>query len=148
MTVAREMKEERSADDAGNNLREEVRNILTALEADEDIDNLEEEEVTITEEIAEVLEKSQTSYQLTEMYQRRTYQRKLLRLIKFCVNSKHTTLQKLTNELLYAGAVAVTNSLEMKINKAAERNEPTRRRRLQNKITELQKELNQLKLLE
>ena len=73
MTVAREMKEERSADDAGNNLREEVRNILTALEADEDIDNLEEEEVTITEEIAEVLEKSQTSYQLTEMYQRRTY---------------------------------------------------------------------------
>ena len=57
MTVAREIKEERSADDAGNNLREEVRNILTALEADEDIDNLEEEEVTITEEIAEVLEK-------------------------------------------------------------------------------------------
>ena len=42
-------------------------------EIDEDIDNLEEEEVTIIEEIAEVLEKSQTSYQLTEMYQRRTY---------------------------------------------------------------------------
>ena len=41
--------EERSADDAGSNLREEVRDILTALEADEKIGNLEEEEVAIIE---------------------------------------------------------------------------------------------------
>ena len=51
--------EERSADDRGSNLGEEVRDILTALEADEEISNLEEEEVAIIEEIAEVLERRQ-----------------------------------------------------------------------------------------
>ena len=34
---------------------EEVRDILTGLEADEEISNLEEEEVVIIEEIAEVI---------------------------------------------------------------------------------------------
>ena len=34
--------EERSADDAGNNLGEEVRDLLIALEADEEIGNLDE----------------------------------------------------------------------------------------------------------
>ena len=50
--------EERSADDTSNDL-EEVGYILTALEADEKIDNLEEEEIAITEEITEVLERRQ-----------------------------------------------------------------------------------------
>ena len=36
-----------------------MRDIVTALEADEEIGNLEEEEVTIIEEIAEVLERRQ-----------------------------------------------------------------------------------------
>ena len=35
--------EERSVDDTGNDLEEEVRGFLTALEADEEIGNLEEE---------------------------------------------------------------------------------------------------------
>ena len=47
--------EERSADDTGNNLGEEVRDILTTWEADEEIGNLEEEEVAIIEETAEAL---------------------------------------------------------------------------------------------
>ena len=41
--------EERSANNKGNNLGEEVRYILTSLEADEVIGNLEEEEVAIIE---------------------------------------------------------------------------------------------------
>ena len=49
--------EERSADDTGNNLGEEVRDILTAMEADEKIGNLEEEKVAIIEEIEDVLER-------------------------------------------------------------------------------------------
>ena len=51
-----------------------------------------------------------------------------------------------TNELFYAGAVVVTNRLGVKINKAAERRETMwkRRRRLQNKIKELRKDLSQL----
>ena len=51
-----------------------------------------------------------------------------------------------TNELFYAGAVVVTNRLGVKINKAAERKEPMWRRRLQNKIKELRKDLNLLEL--
>ena len=39
--------EERSADDTGSNLGEEVRDILTVLEADEEIGNLEEEELLL-----------------------------------------------------------------------------------------------------
>ena len=46
---------ERSTDDTGSNLGEEVRDIATALEADEEIGNLEEEEVAITEDIAAVV---------------------------------------------------------------------------------------------
>ena len=52
-------REERSADDTDSNLGDEVRDILTALEADEEIDNLEEEEVAIIEQIGEVLERRQ-----------------------------------------------------------------------------------------
>ena len=51
--------EERSADDISSNLGEDVRDILTALEADEQIGSLEEGEVVIIEEIGEVLERRQ-----------------------------------------------------------------------------------------
>ena len=46
-----------------------------------------------------------------------------------------------TNELLYAGAI-VTNRSRVKINKAAKRKELMWRRRLQNKIKELRKDLS------
>ena len=50
---------ERSTGDTGSNLGEEVRDIVTALEADEEIGNLEKEEIVIIEDIAEVLERIQ-----------------------------------------------------------------------------------------
>ena len=50
---------ERSADDRGDNLGKEVGDILTVLEADEEIGNLEEEEFSIIEETAEMLERGQ-----------------------------------------------------------------------------------------
>ena len=49
-----------------------------------------------------------------------------------------------TDELFYAGAVFGTNRLGVKINKVAERKEPVWRRRLQNKIKEMRKDLSQL----
>ena len=45
-------KKKRSAGDIGSNLGEEVRNILTLLEADEEIHNLQEEKVAIIEELS------------------------------------------------------------------------------------------------
>ena len=58
-----------------------MRDILTALEADEEIGNLGEEEVVIIEKIAEVLERRQKD-KLPVV--RDIPKRKLLRLIKFC----------------------------------------------------------------
>ena len=49
--------------------------------------------------------------------------------------------------MFYAGAVAVTNRLGVKIDKAAGRKEPMWKRRLQNKIKELRKDLSQLEAL-
>ena len=49
-----------------------------------------------------------------------------------------------TNELFYAGAFVVTNKLGVKIDKVAGRKEPMWKRRLQNKIKELRKDLNRL----
>ena len=49
-----------------------------------------------------------------------------------------------TNELFYAQAVVVTNRLGVKIDKVAGRKEPMWKRRLQDKIKELRKDLSQL----
>ena len=49
--------EERSADDTGNNLGEEVGDIFIGLEVDEGFENFEEEEVAFIEEIVEMLER-------------------------------------------------------------------------------------------
>ena len=49
-----------------------------------------------------------------------------------------------TNELFYAGACVVTNTLGVKINKVARTKEPMWKRRLQNKLKELRKDLSQL----
>ena len=51
-----------------------------------------------------------------------------------------------TNELFYAGAVVGTNRLGVKIDKAARRKETMWKRRLQNKIKGLRKDLSQLEV--
>ena len=48
---------------------------------------------------------------------------------------------KKTSELFYAGAAVVTKRLKVKIDKIAWRKEPMWKRRLQNKIKELRKDL-------
>ena len=137
-------RKKRIADDIGSNLGEEMRDSLTALEADEKIGNLEEEEFAIIEEIAEVLERRQKG-KLPAL--RDIPKKKLLgetaKVDKVLCKFKTHSITK-TNELFYAGAVVVTNRLGVKINKAAERKEPMWRRRLQNKIKELRKDLSQL----
>ena len=100
--------------------------------------------VTIIEEIAEALERGQKDKlpALWDILKKKLLQEtakddKVLR--KFKTNS----ITK-TNELLYAGAVVVANRLGVKINEAVERKEPMWRRRLQNKIKELKKDLSLL----
>ena len=54
----------RGTDDTGKHLGEEMREISTALEADKEIGNLEEEQVATIEEIAGLKEDRKMSYQL------------------------------------------------------------------------------------
>ena len=121
-----------------------MRDILTALESDEDTGNLEEKEVAIIEELAEVLERRQKDKLLAI---RNVPKKKLLegtaKVDKVLCKFKTHSVTK-TNELFYAGAFVVTNRLGIKINKTAARKEPMWRRRLQNKIEELRKDLSQL----
>ena len=53
-----------------------------------------------------------------------------------------------TNELFYAGVLVVIKRLGVKIDKVAGRKEPMWKRRLQNKIKELRKDLSQLEASE
>ena len=88
-----------------------VRDILTALEAVEEISNHEEEEVAIIEEVAEVLERRQKD-KLPAL--RDIPKKKLLEEIGkidkvLCKFKTHSITE--TNKLFYAGAVIVTNRL-------------------------------------
>ena len=123
--------EERSADNTNNNLGEEVRDTLTALEADVDIDNLEAEEVAIIEETAEVLERrDKDKLPAFKDIPKKKLLKETAKADKVLCKFKTHSITK-TNGLFYA---VVTNRLGVKVNKAAERKEPMWRRRLQNKI--------------
>ena len=112
--------------------------------AEEQADGLDEEEVAIVTEVAEMIERGRKN-KLPAL--RNVLKKKLLEeTTKFDkVLSKFKTHSILkTNELFYAGAVVVTNRLEVKIDKVAGRKESMWKRRLQNKIKELRKDLSQL----
>ena len=114
--------EERSVDNTVNN-SEEVRNILTALEADEEIGNLEEGEVATIEEISEVLEKRQKDkLPAFRDVPKNKLLEKTAKVNQVLCTFKTNSITK-TNELFYTGVVLVTNRFGVKINKAAERKE-------------------------
>ena len=64
----------RSVEILPDQVGEDVRNVLPEMGAEEQADSLDEEEVVIVMEIAEVIERvGKISYQLLEMFQRRNY---------------------------------------------------------------------------
>ena len=123
-------------------MREEVRGILTALEVDEEVGNLQEEEVTIIEKIAEMLERRQKAIteQIAEVLER-IHKDKVPALRDM---QKNRLLDK-TGKSSYAGAVVVnTNKLGVMINKAAKRKETMRKKSLQDRFKDKRKGLSQL----
>ena len=92
-----------------------MRDILTALEADKEIGNLEEKQVAIIKETAEVLERRQKdkSPPLRDIPKKKLLLQKTAKVDKVLCNFKIHSVTK-TNELFYAGAVAVTNRLGIK----------------------------------
>ena len=107
-------------------------------------DGLDEEEVVIVMEIAEMIERGRKDKLPTL---RNVPKKKLLEqtvmVDKVLSEFKTHSITK-TNELFYAGAFVVTNRLGVTIDKVAERKESMWKRRLQNKIKELRKDLTQL----
>ena len=123
---------------------EDVRNVSPEMGAEEQAGSLDEEEVAIVMEIAEVIERGRKD-KLPAL--RNVSKKKLLeetaKVDKVLSKFKTHGITK-TNELFYAGAVVVTNRLGVKINKVAWTKEPMWKRRSQNKIKELRKDLSQL----
>ena len=138
------VEEARSVEALPDHVGEDVRNVLPEMGAEEQADSLDEEEVVIVMEIAEVIERGRKD-KLPAL--RNVPKKKLLeetaKVDKVLSKFKTHSITK-TNELFYAGAVVVTNRLGVKINKVAWRKEPMWKRRLQNKIKELRKDLSQL----
>ena len=121
-----------------------MRKVLPEKGAEEQADSLDEAEVAIVMEIAEVIERGRT-VKLPAL--RNVPKRKLLeetaKVYKVLRKFKTHSITK-TNELFYVGAVDVTNRLGLKIDKVAGRKKPIWKKRLQSKIKELRKDLSQL----
>ena len=125
---------------------EGLRNVLPEMGAQEQADSLDEQEVAIVMEIAEVIEKGRKGKLQTL---RNVPKNKLLqesaKVDKVLSKFKTDSITK-TNELLYTGAAVVTYTLGVKIDKVADRNETMWNRRLQNKIKLLRKEDRKIKI--
>ena len=138
------VEESRSVEAFLDHVRESVKNVLLEMGAEDQADSLNKGEVAIVMEITEVIERGRKD-RLPAL--RNVPKKKLLEetakvdkvLSKFKIHSI-----KKNNELFYAGAVVVTNRLEVKIDKVAGRKESMWKRRLQKKIKELKKDLSQL----
>ena len=138
------VEEERSLKALPDHVGEDMRNVLPEMGAEDQADSLDEEEVAIVMEIAEVIERGRKD-KLPAL--RNVSKKRLLeetaKVDKVLSKFKTHSITK-TNELFYAGAVVVTNRSGMQIDKVAGRKEPMWKRRLQNKIKELRKDLSQL----
>ena len=136
------VEEARSVEALPDQVREDVRNDLLEMGAEEQADSL-DEEVAIVIEIAEVIERGRKG----KLPPLRTVPKKKLleaaKVDKVLSKFKTHSITK-TNELFYAGAFVVTNRLGVKIDTVARRKEPMWKRRLQNKIKEPRKDLSQL----
>ena len=137
------VEEARSAEALPDHVGEDVRNVLPEMGAEEQADSLDEEEAAIVIEIAEMIERG-TKDKLPAL--RNVPKKNLLeetaKVDKVLSKSKTDSTTK-ANELFYAGTVVVTNRLGVKIDEVAGRKEPMWKRRLQNKIKELRKDLKE-----
>ena len=124
-------------------ISEENKIVLPEMRAEEQADSLDEEEVAIVMEIAEVIERGRKD-KLPAL--RNVPKKKLLeeaaKVDKVLSKFKTHNITK-TNEF-YPGAVVITNRVGVKIAKVAGRKEPMWKRMFQNKIKELRKDLRQL----
>ena len=121
----------------------DMRNVLPEMEAEKQADSLDEEELAIVMEIAEVIERGR-KYKLPALriVPKKKFE-ETAKVDKVLSKFKTHSITK-TNELFYAGAAVVTNRLVVKINMLAWIKKPMWKGRLQNKTKEFRKYLRQL----
>ena len=124
------VEEERSVEALPDHVREDVKNVLPKMGAEEQADSLDEEQVAIVMEIAQVIERGRKD-KLRALKNVPT--KKLLEETAKVdkVLSKFTThsITK-TKELFHAGVVVVKNRLGVKIDKLAGRKEPMQKEKV------------------
>ena len=123
------VEEARSVEALPDHVGQDVRNVLPEMGAEEQADSLDKEEIVIVVKIAEVIERIRKD-KLPAL--RDVPKKKLLeetaKVDKVLSKFKTHSITK-ANELFYAGAAVVTNTLGVKINKVAGRKEPMWNRR-------------------
>ena len=138
------VEETRSVEALPDHVGEDMRNVLLEMGAEQQADILDEEEVAIVMEIAEMIDwgTKDKSPALRNVPKKKLLE-ETAKVDKVLSKFKTHSITK-TNELFYAGAVVVTNRLGVRIDKVTWRKEPMWKRRLQSKIKELRKDLSQL----
>ena len=118
------VEESRSVEALAGHVGEDVRNVLPEMGAEEQDDSLDEEEVAIVMEIAEVIERGRKDrLPALRNVPKKTLLEETAKVDKVLSKFKTHSITK-TNELFYAGAVVFTNRLGVKIDKVAWRKEP------------------------
>ena len=117
---------------------------LLEMGAEEQADSLDEKEVAIVMAIPHVIENGRKDKlpALTNVSKKKLLE-ETAKVDNVLSKFKTHSITK-TNELFYAGAFVVTNKLGVNIDKVAGRKEPMWKRRMQNKVKELRKDLGQL----
>ena len=113
------VEEARSVEALPDHVREEVRNVLPEMGAEVQAYSLDEEEVAIVMEIVEVIERGRRDkLQALRNVPKKKLLEETAKVDKVLSKFKTHSVTK-TNELFYAGAVVVTNRLEVNIYKIA-----------------------------
>ena len=134
----------RSVEALSDHVGEDLRNVLPEMGAEEQADSLDEDKIAIIMEIAEVIERGgKDKLPALKNVPKKILLEEIAQVDKVLSKFKTHSITK-TNELFYVGTVVATNRLGVKIDKVAGRKEPMWKRRSQNKIKELRKDLSQL----
>ena len=138
------VEEARSVEDLPDHVGEDVTNVFPEMRVEEQADSLDEEEAAILMEIAGVIQRGRkvTLVALRNIPKKKSLE-ETAKVDKVLSKFETGSITK-TNDLFYAGAVVSTDGIGEKIDKVAGRKEPMWKRRLQNKIKELRKDLSQL----
>ena len=122
--------EARSVETLPDQVGGDVRNVLSEMGAEEQADSLDEEEVAIVVEIAEVIERGRKDKlpALRNVPKKKLFE-ETANVDKVLSKFKTHSITK-NNELFYTETFVVTNRLGVKIDKVAGRKEPMWKRRL------------------